>query len=185
MPDSTPYTQEGRLITLTTPLDDDTLLLAGFSGHEAMSRLFSFHLDLLSQKNVDGFKYVEFKDIVGKNVTISVNQSDGSDRYFNGIVNRFAQSGEDTTFVHYQMEVVPWTWLLTRFSDCRIFHNKAVGDIIQQVLSDRGFTDFKLNLSGTYATLEYCVQYRETDFNFISRLMEQNGIFYYFEHESG
>jgi type VI secretion system secreted protein VgrG len=184
MPDLMPYSQEGRLISLVTPLGDDVLLLAGFSGHEAMSRLFSFHLDLLYYKS--GIStYIEFTDIVGKNVTITVNQSDGSDRYFNGIVSRFAQSGEDTNFVHYQMEMVPWTWLLTRFSDCRIFHNKSVSDIIQQVISDRGFTDVKLNLSGTYSPLEYCVQYRETDFNFISRLMEQNGIFYYFEHESG
>jgi len=184
-----PYTQENRLISLTTPLGADKLLLAGFSGHEAISRLFSFHLDLLSE-SLDPASHqpappIAFSDIIGKSVTISITQSDNTPRYFNGLVSHFAQSGADSLFTHYQMEVVPWTWMLTRFADCKIFHNKSVSDIIQQVFSDRGFTDFKLNLSATYTPLEYCVQYRETDFNFISRLMEQNGIFYFFEHEMG
>ncbi len=184
-----PYTQEGRLISLTTPLGEDKLLLASFSGHEAISRLFSFHLDLLSEATDptthQPAKPIQFSDIIGKNVTISVAQSDNTPRYFNGLVSHFAQSGADSLFTHYQMEVVPWTWVLTRYADCKIFHNKAVGDIIKQVFSDRGFTDFKLSLSGSYTPLEYTVQYRETDFNFISRLMEQNGIFYFFQHEEG
>jgi type VI secretion system secreted protein VgrG len=184
-----PYTQEGRLISIDTGLSDlgypdESLLLAGFSGHEAMSRLFKFQLDLLQEKAVEGFKGVLFHDIVGKNVTINVTLSDGTQRYFNGLVSRFALSGDDSIFVHYQMEVVPWTWLLTRYADCKIFHNKAVNAIIEEVFSDRSQTDFKFQLNNTYPTLEYCVQYRETDFNFISRLMEQYGIFYYFEHES-
>jgi len=179
------YTQENRLISLTTPLGDDKLLLAGFSGHEAISRLFSFHLDLLADKTDPAFKEIAFSDIIGKSVTITVTQSDNTPRYFNGLVSRFAQSGGDTMFLRYQMEVVPWTWMLTRYADCKIFHNKTVGDIIQQVFSDRNFTDFNISLSGTYTALEYCVQYRETDFNFISRLMEQNGIFYFFTHEDG
>jgi type VI secretion system secreted protein VgrG len=184
-----PYTQEGRLISIVTGLSDlgypdESLLLAGFSGHEAISRLFKFQLDLLQEKAVDGFIGVKFHDIVGKNVTINVTLSDGTQRYFNGLVSRFALSGDDSIFVKYQMEVVPWTWLLTRYADCKIFHNKSVDAIIQQVFSDRSQTDFKLQLNNTYPTLEYCVQYRETDFNFISRLMEQYGIFYYFEHES-
>jgi type VI secretion system secreted protein VgrG len=180
-----PHTQENRLITLTTPLGDDKLLLAGFSGHEAISRLFSFHLDLLADKTDPAFQEIEFSAIIGKSVTITINQSDDTPRYFNGLVSRFSQSGGDATFQRYQMEVVPWTWMLTRYADCKIFHNKTVGDIIQKVFSDRSFTDFKVSLSATYTPLEYCVQYRETDFNFISRLMEQNGIFYFFTHEDG
>jgi len=175
-----PYSQEGRLITLTTPLGEDVLLLAGFSGHEAISRLFSFHLDLLTEHGP-----IDFTQIIGKNVTISVAQSDNTLRYFNGMVSQFAQSGSDTNVMKYQMEVVPWTWMLTRYADCKIFHNKKVGDILEQVFQDRGFQDYKLSLNGSYSPLEYCVQYRETDFNFISRLMEQNGIFYFFQHEKG
>jgi type VI secretion system secreted protein VgrG len=184
-----PHTQEGRLISLTTPLGTDKLLLAGFSGHESISRLFSFHLDLLCEatdlSTHQPATPIQFSEIIGKNVTITVTQSDNTPRYFNGLVSHFAQSGADSLFTRYQMEVVPWTWVLTRYADCRIFHNKAVGDIIKQIFSDRGFTDFKLSLSGSYTTLEYTVQYRETDFNFISRLMEQNGIFYFFQHEEG
>jgi type VI secretion system secreted protein VgrG len=175
-----PHTQQNRLIALTTPLGEDELLLAGFSGHEAISRLFSFHLDLLSEQEP-----IDFKSIIGKNVTISVVQADNTPRYFNGMVSQFTQSGSDTHFIHYHMEVVPWTWMLTRYADCKIFHNKKVGDIVTQVFADRGFNDYKLSLTGTYPVMEYCVQYRETDFNFISRLMEQNGIFYFFQHEMG
>jgi type VI secretion system secreted protein VgrG len=175
-----PYSQENRLISLYTPLPDDMLLLAGFSGHEAISRLFSFHLDLLTEHGP-----IPFAEIIGKTVTISITQSDNSKRYINGMVSRFAQSGADARFMHYQMEVVPWTWALTRYSDCKIFHKKTVVEIIQQVFSDRGFMDFQISLSGTYSLLEYTVQYRETDFNFISRLMEQYGIFYFFQHEMG
>lgn len=175
-----PISQEGRLISLSTPLGENKLLLAGFSGTEAISRLFCFQLDLLSEE-----MSIDFASIIGKSVTISVMQSDNSLRYFNGIVSQFGQSRLEAGFNRFNMEVVPWTWLLTRYADCKIFHNKAVGDIIQQVFSDRGCTDFRLSLNSTYTAIEYCVQYRETDFNFVSRLMEQNGIFYYFEHEDG
>jgi type VI secretion system secreted protein VgrG len=175
-----PYSQKERLIALTTPLGEDALLLAAFSGQEAISRLFSFHLDLLSEQGP-----IDFAGIIGKNVTITVTQSDYTQRYFNGIVSHLAQSGSDSRFTRYQMQVVPWTWLLTRYADCKIFHNKKVSDVLEQVFTDRGVTDYKLMLNGSYSPMEYCVQYRETDFNFISRLMEQNGIFYFFQHEMG
>ena len=81
--------------------------------------------------------------------------------------------------------MVPWLWFLTRTSNCRIFQEMTVPDIIKQVFRDHGFTDFDDALSGTYRTWEYCVQYRETDFEFVSRLMEQEGIYYFFTHENG
>ncbi len=83
------------------------------------------------------------------------------------------------------MQVVPWLWTLTRYADCKIFHNKTVSDIVRQVFDNRGFQDYKFQLNGSYSPMEYCVQYRETDFNFVSRLMEQAGIFYFFQHEEG
>jgi|SRR5215469_580757 len=176
-----PYTQENHLISLDTPLGDDVLLLQGFSGSEGISRLFRFQLDLLSEKND-----IDFDDIIGQNVTLRVNLFDGtSNRYFNGYVSRFAQSGADARFTHYQMEVVPWLWFLTRNADCKIFQNMTIPQIIQKVFSDRGFSDFTSSLTGNYEPHEYCVQYRETDFNFVSRLMEQYGIFYFFQHDDG
>ena len=179
MPDS--FAQENRLISLTTPLGEGVLLLAGFSGTEAISSLFSFHLELLTTQTTP----IAFTSIIGKNVTLSIVQADNTPRYFNGLVSRFAAGALTDGFTRYHMEMVPWTWMLTRYADCRIFHNKTVHDVLQQVFSDRGFTDFKLSLNGTYSPMEYCVQYRETDFNFISRLMEQNGIFYFYQHQEG
>jgi type VI secretion system secreted protein VgrG len=174
------YTQENRLIALDTPLGENAFLLQGFSGREAMSSLFSFHLDLQSQKDS-----ISFKSIVGQNVTIRMDLAANATRYINGFVSRFAQSGTDAAFTHYQMEVVPWLWFLTRIADCRIFQDKTIPQIIEAVFTSRGFTDYKSVLTGSYDSREYCVQYRETDFNFVSRLMEQYGIFYYFEHVNG
>ena len=174
------YTQENRLIAIDTPLGQDVLLLQSLTGREGISRLFSFQLDLASEK-----ESISFKDVVGHNVTIRVSLIDHSPRYFNGFVNRFAQSGSDARFTHYQMEVVPWLWFLTRIADCRIFQEKSIPDIIEEVFKSRGFKDYKLSLTSSYDQREYCVQYRETDFNFVSRLMEQYGIFYFFEHENG
>jgi type VI secretion system secreted protein VgrG len=174
------YSQEGRLLAIDTPLGKDELLLTGFYGREAVSRLFSFQLDLLSEK-----PDIEAKDIVGKPVTFAVYPGQ-STRYFNGVVSRFAMGGmqiNDLRF--YRAEVVPWLWFLTRTADCRIFQNKTVPEIIQQIFKDSGFTDFKLALKGDHAKRDYCVQYRETDFNFVSRLMEEEGIFYFFQHDDG
>ena len=173
------WTQTDRLISLTTPLGKDKLLLAGFSGREAICELFSFQLDLLSEGPA-----VDFSKIIGQPVTITVSLGEESSRYINGIVSHFALSGHDNRFTRYQMTVVPWTWKLTRFTDCRIFHNKKVAEILEKVFASRSLTDFKFSLTGSYYPLEYCVQYRETDFQFISRLMEECGIFYYFQHEN-
>ncbi|HTZ74013.1 MAG TPA: type VI secretion system tip protein VgrG [Candidatus Aquilonibacter sp.] len=182
MADASSFTQENRLISISTPLGEDVLLLAGFSGHEGISRLFAFNLDLLSES-----KSISFDDIIGQSVTIKLQLGDGSaDRYFNGYVSRFAQSTTDIKFTRYQMEVVPWLWFLTRNANCRIFQNMSVPDIIEKIFSDRGFSsNYKSSLTGSYQPLDYCVQYRETDFNFVSRLMEHNGIYYFFEHEDG
>ena len=171
------YTQTGRLISVTTPLGDDTLLLTGFTGHEAISKLFQFHLHALSEKTD-----IDFTQIVGQSVTIHVAQFNDTQRHFNGIVSHFACTGKDGDMTRYELQVVPKLWTLTRYADCRIFHNKDVTEIVKAVLDERGIA-YQASLTGTYKKLEYCVQYRETDFNFVSRLMEQFGIFYFFQHE--
>jgi len=173
-------TQEGRLLSLTTPLGKDKLLLRGLEGREGISSLFQFDLAMVSEN-----RSISFDDIVGKDVSIALELANGRSRQFNGLVSRFTQAGRDEHYVHYRAEVVPWLWMLTRHSDCRIFQEKKVPDIIEAVFQDRGFSDYRLSLQGTYDPLEYCVQYRETDFNFVTRLMEQCGIFYFFEHSEG
>mgnify|MGYP000891226820 CR=1 FL=1 len=179
-------TQENRLIAADTPLGRDVLLLTSFQGKESMSHLFEFELSFISENH-----NISFESIVGKNVTASIFLPDGSKRYWNGIVSRFSQGrggeerGSDPRYSTYAATVVPWLWLLTHCADIRIFQEMKAPDIIEKVFTDRGFQDFKLQLHGNYEKREYCVQFRETDFAFVSRLMEEEGIFYFFEHEQG
>lgn len=180
-----PYTQDNRLIAIETPLGKDALLLTGFHGTEGLSTPFSFELDLLSENHS-----IPFKDIIGKNVAVSVVLANGEKRYFHGLISRFSQgrgggeAGGDPRFSHYSATMVPWLWLLTKTADSRIFQNKSVPDIVEKVFQEKGFLDFKNKLQGSYDTWDYCVQYRETDFNFVSRLLEEEGIYYFFEHEN-
>jgi type VI secretion system secreted protein VgrG len=173
------FTQTDRLISIETPLGQDKLLLRSFTGTEGISRLFHFNLDLASEDfNVD------FDKIVGKSVTVRLLQSDGSSfRFFHGYINRFAQLPVEGHLARYEAEMVPWLWLLTRTSDCRIFQDKTVPQIIEQVFRDYGFQHFELQLNNTYDQWNYCVQYQETACNFVTRLMEQEGIFFFFRHE--
>ena len=174
------YSQAERVISVKTPLPADTLLLKGVVATERLSSLFQFELDLLS----DDFGVAPDR-LIGRPMTISLRLLDGGTRFFNGICNRFAYAGTEDRLCRYRATLVPWLWLLTRSSDCRIYQDIQVPDIIKQVFRDAGFTDFEDKLSGSYPTREYCVQYRETHFNFVSRLMEQYGIHYYFKHADG
>jgi type VI secretion system secreted protein VgrG len=172
------YRQANRLLSVTTALGGDELILSSFHGSESISRPFRFNLEMSSEDS-----NIAFDSVVGKDVTVKIQLADGGYRYFNGLVSRFSQGGTDTLLTTYRAELVPWLWLLTRTADCKIFQNMTVPAIISKVFTDLGFNNFRQNLRGTYSPLVYCVQYRETAFNFVSRLMEEYGIFYYFEHE--
>ena len=173
--------QETRFLSLQTPLGENELLLTAFRGHEELSRLFHFELEMISDNAA-----IQATDIVGKNVTFSVKLADDSPRVFNGFVSRFSAGDEEHGRRNYRAEIVPWLWFLTQTADCRIFQNMTVPDIIEQIFQDLGFSDYETSeIRGDHKEWEYCVQYRETDFNFVSRLMEQEGIFYYFRHEDG
>ncbi|MBE0564835.1 MAG: type VI secretion system tip protein VgrG [Krumholzibacteria bacterium] len=170
--------QEGRLCRLATPLGDDVLFVQELAGHEGMSQLFRFELTLVA---ADGA--IDFGRIVGQAVTLTLDLPDGSPRYLSGIVSRFAQTAADLRTTTYRAEVVPWLWLLTRRTDCRIFQNRNVQEIVSEVFDKLGFTDYEFKLNASYEPMVNCVQYRETDFAFVSRLLESAGIFYYFRHE--
>jgi type VI secretion system secreted protein VgrG len=175
------FTQTDRLLSVTTPLGANVLLLTAFTGREAMSQLFSYQLELFSEQN-----NIDPTQIVGKGVTWCIQRVREEPRYFNGFVSRFSAGGRQLQNVRsYRAEIVPWLWFLTRTADCRIFQNKTAPDIIKAVFDGFGFSDYKLQLRNTYPQREYCVQYRETAFNFVSRLMEQEGIFYFFQHDQG
>ena len=169
-------------VTINTPLGPDELMIATMDGTEQLGRLFQFDLELYS-KNPE----INIDDILARDVTVKLVLANNETRYFNGVVSRFSQSGVETegTYHSYQATLRPWLWFLTRAADCRIFQEQSVPDIIKQVFRDSGFSDFEVKLDATYRTWEYCVQYRETDFNFVSRLMEQEGIYYYFQHKDG
>lgn len=174
-------TQDNRFIYVETPIGKDKLLLLSFSGYEEISRLFSFQLELLSTD----FN-INFADIVGKNVTFGLpGDPDGNMRFFNGFVTRFSQAPGFAGYARYQAEVSPMLWFLTRIADCRIFQNKTVPDIVKQIFSDNNLRDFQDETQGSYREWEYCTQYRESACNFVMRLMEQEGIFFYFKHENG
>ena len=171
-------TQNNRLVQVDSPLGGDVLLLQSMEGSEELGRLFHYELDLTSEDRA-----ITFDQLLGKPMGLTLELYDGGKRYFHGIVCSCRQLTGHGQFAGYRVSLRPWFWLLTRTSDCRIFQNKTVPDIIKQVFRDLGFSDFEDSLSGSYREWEYCVQYRETSFDFVSRLMEQEGIYYYFRHE--
>lgn len=171
------YTQDERKIRVHTPLGKDALLLQSFSGQESVSDLFRFELRMHSAN-----RSIPFDSIVGKPATIQLMLAGGQERFINGVISSFAQAGASQGLAHYHAMLVPWLWFLTRTSDCRIFQQMPAPDIIEKLFQERGFKDYSLRLHGSFQPREYCVQYRETTFNFVSRLMQEEGIFYFFEH---
>jgi type VI secretion system secreted protein VgrG len=172
--------QQDRLIRLKapSPLKEEDLVVERLSGTEELSRPYEFKLDLISTK-LD----LDMKGLLRKPATITLQLSkDPQKRYFNGIfasIRQKAQTHED--FVQYEALLVPSIWFLSLDQDCRIFQNQTVPDIVQAVLKGAGITDIDMQVSSPPAR-EYCVQYRESNLNFISRLLEEEGIFYYFVH---
>ena len=171
--------QASRIATLSTPLGGDTLVFHSLSISEEVGRLFSLDIEAGSERGD-----LKADDLLGKGVSVEMQCPRGGVRYFHGFVSRFSRIPRPgTRLFAYRLAAVPWLWFLTLHSDCRIFQNKTLQDILRDVFGRRGFSDFKFQLSGDYTPWEYCVQYRETDFNFVSRLLEQEGVYYYFEHE--
>ncbi len=176
-----PVTQQFREVEVTSTLGKDRLLFRRMTAVEELSRPFEFCLEVLSTDDA-----IKLNDVLGQPMTVRFDLTRTNlRRYFNGYVSQFRYVSSAGKFARYEARLRPGLWFLSRSADCRIFQNKAVPDIVKQVLGDHGMTDVEDNLTGTYPTLEYCVQYRETDFDFVSRLLEQEGIFFFFKHEDG
>ncbi len=174
----TQLTQEHRLISLSTPLGKDKLLLTSFDGSEHISDLFEFQLEALSDDLA-----IKPDTLIGKTVTVTIQNE--HNRTFNGYVSRFSFGEiQADNLRQYRLTMVPWLWFLSKMHDHRIFQEKSAKDIICQIFKDAGFNDFKFNASGGTEIREYCVQYNETDLNFVSRLLEEEGIAYYFEQSA-
>lgn len=181
MADPVGFTQENRYLSVTTPLGEDTLLLSAVRGAERLSDLFRYELEMVSEESD-----IDFSAIVGQTVTAKIEMSDGSNtRYVDGLVTEFSQHDSDPLLWTYRAVIRPKFWLGTRKIDCRIFQDLSVTDIAAQVLGEIGVTDFADETSSSYEAREYCVQYNETVFDFLNRLFEDEGIFYFFRHEDG
>ncbi|WP_321820221.1 MULTISPECIES: type VI secretion system tip protein VgrG [unclassified Burkholderia] len=165
-----------RVFTLDSPHGDD-LKFHALDGSDELGRLFEFRIDALADSHS-----LSLKDMLGKPVTVRIEQQDLSTRYLNGIVARAMLAGRRAER-HYGYELIvrPWLWLATRRSDCRIFQNHTVPDIVQEVLAPYGFP-IENKLTDAYVPREFCVQYNETDTAFVMRLMEFEGIYFYFRH---
>ncbi|HFD31954.1 MAG TPA: type VI secretion system tip protein VgrG [Gammaproteobacteria bacterium] len=174
-------TQQDKFISVATSLGEDAFLLHAFSGDDHISKPFTFHLEMLSS-DYD----IAPADLIGKPVDVRVSLVDGSDKYFNGLVKSLIGGPVlPNGYRQYHAELIPWFLTLDYIDDCRIFQNMDVKQVIEEVLSSREFSDYSLDLHKSYRTREYTVQYRESDFNFISRLLEEEGIFYFHEFEQG
>jgi type VI secretion system secreted protein VgrG len=165
---------------VATALGEDELLLASLTGHEALARPFLYELDLFSED-----PDLDFKAVLNEPATIRLELKEQTYRYINGIVTRFGRVGEAGRHVVYRATLRPWLWLLTRSMDCRIFDQITIPDVITTIFRDHGFSQFDVKLSRDYRKWDYLVQYRESAFNFVQRLMEQEGLYYYFRHEDG
>ena len=175
------FTEDNRIIKLTTPLGENALILTSLRGREAISELFHFEVEAVWQTSSP----LKFTDILGKTITVAID--DGTKRYINGIVYSVEQGVRDRQrgLTQYTLRVAPNTWVLTRNVQSRIFQQKSVPDIVKEVIANMGLSaTFKSSLQGTYQPRDYCVQYRESDFAFISRLMESEGIFYFYQHDA-
>jgi type VI secretion system secreted protein VgrG len=169
------YFQADRAITVTTPLGPDDFLLVGIQGHEAISQPFRFQLDLLAENQTA----IEFDKVLGQKISVEMKLPQDARRYINGICSRLSRGARDEHFTSFRMEVVPRFWLLTRGVRSRIFQRMNVPDILKKVCAGLSLV---VDVQGTFEPRDYCVQYRESDFDFASRLMEEEGIFYFFKH---
>jgi type VI secretion system secreted protein VgrG len=168
-------TQTQRTTRLNSPLGPDVLLLTGFTIREGMSQLFHMQIDCLARSD----QAVAFDRLLGQKASIEMQLPAQKKRFFHGIVCRVGQGGQSQGFTGYQLEIVPQFWLLTRRWQSRIFQHLSVPDILKKVLAG---LDVAFEIQGTFYPRDFCVQYRESDYNFASRLMEEEGIFYFFKH---
>ncbi|MGO9992898.1 MAG: type VI secretion system Vgr family protein [Steroidobacteraceae bacterium] len=180
--------QDNFPVQITSPQAAGALLFERLHATERLSEPYCLDLTVVSAR-----PDASADQLLGQPVTVSVKLPGGAMRPFNGLVTRFVRTGEQTTgmsqsqrqLYRYQLRLQPWLWFLGRTADCRIFQSKTVTEIFESVVHGHGFTDYQLSLTAEYQPLEYCVQYRETDLNFLSRLFEAAGIYYFFQHQDG
>jgi type VI secretion system secreted protein VgrG len=168
-----------RLLGITGSFAPGTFAVEHFAGSDSLGSPFSYDVTLISNSAT-----FDISSLVGDTVTISVALSDGDTRYFNGYVTRMTLVDIFDTHIRYRIGIEPWLYMLSSRINNRIFQHKSVPDIAKALFREHGFSDFEDQLSGSYAAREYVVQYRESDFGFVSRILAHAGIYYYFRHEA-
>jgi len=172
------YAQKGRAISVETALGPDALLLESFEGKESIAGGFKYTLGLLAKD-----PGVSAAKLIRTPVTVKLAQADGSERVINGLVSRFVQLDQAEGLSVYEAEIRPWYWFLSLTSDFCIWQNKSIPDIVKAVCSEQGFTDLVFKCVKPHKPHEYRVQYGETHLDFITRLMEEEGIFWFADHD--
>lgn len=172
--------QSSHLLRMATPLGPDRLFAVSVAGEEALSELFAFRVRAFALDPI-----ADPSEILGLPAVVTLTTVEGRDRHFHGYVAAFEYDGyrQSDQVHHYSLTLRPWFWFLSLRADSRIFQEKSVIAIAEEIFGEMNFTDFRVETSGAFANRTYCVQYRETSFAFLSRLFEEEGIYYYFEHE--
>lgn len=170
--------QAYRDAAVSSPLGEDVLVFRRMVAVERISAPFSIRVEMVAQQPVD------FNAMLGQDLTVRLRLESG-ERFFNGCVQSFAHTGGAGRYATYEAVLRPRLWFLSRNRNCRIFEGRTVPDIVKEVLQDGGIGDIENRLSGRYQPWEYCVQYQESEFAFISRLLEHEGIYYHFTHRNG
>jgi type VI secretion system secreted protein VgrG len=178
---SSGLSQGKRLASFKTSLGDDYFVLTRFEGAEGLSELFEYRVEALCEK-----EDVDLTQILGEVCSVKYTLRGGESRVFCGILAEGQYLGAKGKLYGYRFLLKPWLWLLSQRSDCKIFQDKTAPEIIKEIFKKEAKQNFDdSRLTEQYQTMEYCVQYRETDLAFVQRLMEQHGIYYYFKHASG
>jgi type VI secretion system secreted protein VgrG len=170
------YTQDNRPIRVDTTLPKDTLLLLKVSGRESISTPYSYRLEMMSED-----AGIKGTDLLRQAMRVTLETNDGT-RVLHGLVNRFAKVGQTEGLTFYQAEIVPWIWFLSLTRNIRIFQNVSPLTIIETIFKEAGYPEFDTRVNRMPPPRDYCVQYRESNLDFVSRLMEEEGIFYFYEH---
>ncbi len=161
---------------------DEDLRVLSFGLTEGISQLFSIDLELVAENDA-----LDFEQIIGQAGALTIQQYEEEEsRYLHGIISRFEQGASGLRFTTYSATIVPKIWYLMHKHNCRIFQKMSVRDIVQKILKELGLPgdEYRFVLQSDPPKREYCVQYRESEFDFISRLLEEEGIFYFFEHHN-
>ena len=172
------FTGEGRFLRFTTKTVADALVVRSVTGREALSELFRFDIDVASE-DLD----LKASQLIAQPGTLRIFVDGHRDRLVNGFISQFSIQPSNDCYAHYRVQLVPWLWFLTRTTNCAIFQNKAIEEILEVVFGAYQLDYFRIQLQRRHPTREYCVQYRETAYDFVARLMEEEGIFFYFAHE--